>query len=418
MTYQIIFVDHLLAAVLEGSMAVPRRFRVKTSPPMHGLEESDSGILPETPAKKPKRKAHVLACTSEILPPARTAYALFFASVYDSVKEGVQSEDGGRYQRLIVSEIGQRWKDLADDERQSWIRKSAQEKQHRQDRLRELCQLQPASAPSRNVPDQDVKIGNWVIKSSSAPIWSGTQVTCVRARHDRLHLAGMALVFREAEDFQKEIEILNKLAECSSPLILKMLQPVAPEHPLKTILLENLVTAETAAPFEAERLVALSKQMAAGLWFLHDHGYWHLDIRPQSFFWTEERQCAKLGRFSTARMKDDKSPLIKPAYAGNHRPPELWENMDKGLIGEASEAWAFGVTLAECILAGTMFTAIAAVVKFKGPAKDKFLQRLSANHRFVVSQLLQLKPVDRMAIRDFGKSEELMLQLAVAERDT
>ena len=107
MTYQIIFVDHLLAAILEGSMAVPRRFRVKTSPPMHGLEESDSGILPETPAKKPKRKAHVLACTSEILPPARTAYALFFASVYDSVKEGVQSEDGGRYQRLIVSEIGQ-----------------------------------------------------------------------------------------------------------------------------------------------------------------------------------------------------------------------------------------------------------------------------------------------------------------------
>ena len=88
MTYQIIFVDHLLAAILEGSMAVPRRFRVKTSPPMHGLEESDSGILPETPAKKPKRKAHVLACASEILPPARTAYALFFASVYDSVKEG------------------------------------------------------------------------------------------------------------------------------------------------------------------------------------------------------------------------------------------------------------------------------------------------------------------------------------------
>ena len=401
-------------------MGIPRRLRVKTAAvaaedePSSARGSDDAPPVPSPQKPKRKQKKHVLVCTESVVPPARRAYALYLKDQFPKVKAKLPEEQAqGRCQRLVIQAVAQAWNRLTVSEKKQWEDRASNEARERRNALSELCEMGPAKDGGEVETLAEVKIGDWSLGQHGQEVWAGTKVACFAATHDKLGMTGMALVFGDDLDFKNEVRILKTLQQCPSPLYLEVLQPVIENVAMRAIIHENLPTLAAQGRFSGLKLRTCSKQMAMGILHLHAAGFYHLDIRPKSWFWSEERQIAKMGRFTCAREISDTAKLDRAPYCAPYRCPELWDCLDAAALGEPAEAWAFGATVAELSLGSPLFTKVEHVWDFRRKCvQGKMLQVLSDDVRFVVAQFLQVDAANRMSLQLFVDSPAVLQKLA------
>lgn len=91
----------------------------------------------------------------------------------------------------------------------------------------------------------------------------------------------------------------------------------------------------------------ISSQIAAGLAYLHEHGYVHGDINPTNIGLqiTQEGVVAKV--FDFDRTIPSSSVLMHPIITREYTPPEAWQV--QRLINPKDDIWGLGLTLAELL---------------------------------------------------------------------
>ena len=368
------------------------------------------------PKRRSSAKAVVARCVRDIVPPKRTAYALFIAENYGRIHDEVKAENLGkkRPQREAMRRISVEWHGLSDQEREVYYKKARAEAQT-QATARDAIWSQKVEE-SEELPQPNV-VGDW---SLSKLLWSCGHSTAHIVTHKVFKMQAMATVFSDAKDFAAEVAVLSKLQ--ADELIRDELFLVAREwtgdrHPVRCIIQEYLPTLEDyrnrSERIEGTRLAAIALQLCCALRQLQELGFLHLDVRAKAVHFDERTCSAKLARFHRARLAADcEEPLDYPPYIGSHRAPELWSVGRNSVypVGELTESFAFGVVLVECGSAAELFSQAAEVIHFRVDdnrvlTKYPTLQMVAAPVRAVASRFLL--PVDqRLSLSEFweGKS--------------
>ena len=90
----------------------------------------------------------------------------------------------------------------------------------------------------------DLKVGKWSLGRAGEEVWKGASITAFKAEHGTLLTTGQATVLQERVDFQCELLALHAIGN-NHPCILKLLQPIIPNHAVLAVIQECLPTVDT-----------------------------------------------------------------------------------------------------------------------------------------------------------------------------
>ena len=99
-----------------------------------GAKKKPSSARELAPAASPGKKQRISAkeartVLADMVPKARSAYAIFMSANCERIKESLDSSSGGLLQREVVKECGQASKQLAAEDRATWQAKADSELQ-------------------------------------------------------------------------------------------------------------------------------------------------------------------------------------------------------------------------------------------------------------------------------------------------
>jgi eukaryotic-like serine/threonine-protein kinase len=121
-----------------------------------------------------------------------------------------------------------------------------------------------------------------------------------------------------------------------------------------------------AGPCDYKRLRSVLFQLVEGLCALHDAGKLHRDIKPSNLIVSPAGRCVLLDFGLVFDLASSQSDLQTPQVAGTYAYMAP-EQASGGIIGEASDWYAVGVTL---------FQALTGVLPFHGTAKEILSQKM------------------------------------------
>ena len=375
------------------------------------------GDIPDPKRKVSKRRAKEIC--NEFLPKRRTAYALYVRDKYPNVRATLPNE--GRSQNQAVKIVSQMWASLSEAEKQPYLQQEAQEKRQRQQALESL--FPDAHVPGGNCQmlQDDATMGNFRVDSAGQALWQGAAAAAFKATHKVMLFDAMVITFQQQADFEHEVKILKRLD--GHALFCRVFE-ICEAGPIRGIIQESLPTVhhvlEQRGGFKGHELQKYGQQLALAVHHLHTVGFFHGDIKPKAAFFSAEQGIVKLARFSLAVAVDsvDDADSTEPTrYTGNYRPPEFWTA--KSAAGRrvtcASEAFAYGATLAEMGTGKILFDNVQDLLNFnksRGCGLGKYVpfQSLSDSAAHVVSEFLQ-PPESRLTIQKFLSSPTLMAKL-------
>ena len=361
----------------------------------------------------------VAAAMKSVLPKKRSGYAIFLSERYAKVKAEMKDQDG-RVQRAVVSKVSQAWNDLDDDAR-AWCQNRAKEEAQAQKEAAERLFPNADDKPAEVACGHETTVGDYVLSSKGEEIWKCTNVAAFHACHRVLRSRALALVFKDQNDFQKELQILKMLMAQTSEtfyheLYLKALHLPEESAILKCIVQENFPALHACSReqgFLEHRLVVLAQQLARGLLQLQRLGYYHGDVRPKAIYWSEGQMTCKLSRFARCVKIGDQME-VQP-YCGPYRAPEMWNCL---VPTAESEVWAFACTLLESCVGHDIFTDVEQMVYFDSTSDVTAMEscpafkEVPAAVRFVLLRFMQAGPSKRMSLEKFLASPNLSGRLA------
>ena len=218
-----------------------------------GAKKKPSSAREPATAASPGKKQRVSAkeaktVLADMVPKARSAYAIFMSANFERIKESLDSSSGNLLQREVVRECGQAWKRLAAEDRATWQAKADAELQAQKKVLGQLFSdfgptpsTQPGDSSGSRAPD--VVLGDFVLTNDR--LWAGSSVRAFRCYHKELHYDAMSVAFDNLADIQHELRILQKILDQGEhfkhELILTVLQPVTyKDAPIRSIIFEHV----------------------------------------------------------------------------------------------------------------------------------------------------------------------------------
>ena len=361
----------------------------------------------------PSQKRKVDSCLKSMLPKQRTAYALFLEANFPVYKAQLTEEEKqGRFQHIVVKRVSAKWKDLPQAEKEIWERRAKQEHEQRATSRDQLLTVEPDEA------GEEAMIGPSVVgeyKVAEEPLWTGASVTAFLAQHRVWMSKGCALVFKNEDDFKKQVKVLRSIKLESSIFFAKLLQATTEDSPIHCVVQEHHPLICGFRPVSGQMLMASCKQVALALTTLHKMDILLCDIRPGAIMWDQGACCAKLFRFALACTAGE-HVLDRFPYSSGYRAPELWAPLQSGggTATRSTEAWAFSVTMAELMLNEHLFAMVGDILGFqaKKHKEVKPMSKLPEWGRFVVLKFLDEAPANRLSLEDFVQSEFLLSKLA------
>ena len=214
-----------------------------------GAKKKPSSARELATAASPGKKQRITAkeartVFADMVPKARSAYAIFLSANYERIKESLDSSSGGLLQREVVKECGQAWQQLAAEDRATWQAKSDSELQAQKKALDRLYSdfgptpsTQPASSSDAPV------LGDFVLTNHR--LWPGNSVRAFRCYHKEFYYDAMGVAFDNLADIQHEVRILQKILDqgehFKQELILTVPQSVIYNGaPMRSLILEHV----------------------------------------------------------------------------------------------------------------------------------------------------------------------------------
>ena len=185
-----------------------------------------------------------------------------------------------------------------------------------------------------------------------SPVGGGTVYEAWLAFDERLHAPVVVKIVRpdHVDDplsrlgFVREAEMLHRL---NHPGIVRMFafghEDDRPHLVLENIdgpSLSSLISIYGALPIH--QLLPLGLELAAALHYLRGEGVCHLDVKPSNIIMGAP---AKLIDLSVAMDVQDAAALDHPIGSDEYMAPEQCEPGRRGVVGPASDIWAFGATM-------------------------------------------------------------------------
>jgi eukaryotic-like serine/threonine-protein kinase len=162
--------------------------------------------------------------------------------------------------------------------------------------------------------------------------------------------------------------------------------PLAVSRTVCGVMLDRLV--ESGSRLSAADLALLGGQLAAGLRFLHAHGYVHLDVKPSN-----------VAIDNGSAVLIDYSLVQRPGRvrAGTGTPRSMApEQVYGGLVGPFTDAWGLGVVLFEAAAGRSPFRTPAD--RTAAPTLRRFRRNLPRAFTDLVDQCLQAAPARRLTV--------------------
>jgi eukaryotic-like serine/threonine-protein kinase len=121
-------------------------------------------------------------------------------------------------------------------------------------------------------------------------------------------------------------------------------------HDLATVLRQNLLPAKTAASYV--------RQMAEAIHYAHQQGILHRDLKPSNILIDQQHQVHITDFGLATRVEEDQGLTQTGQILGtpSYMPPEQAQGK-RGLIGPASDVYALGAILYECLTGRPPFRA-------------------------------------------------------------
>jgi eukaryotic-like serine/threonine-protein kinase len=205
------------------------------------------------------------------------------------------------------------------------------------------------------------------------------------------------------ERFQRELEIINTLRH---PAILRGLGsgqynriPYLATEFIQGQSLRDLIA--TAAPLSPDRAVALTRQIAEGLAYCHDHEVVHRDLKPENIMVTADDQPIIMD-FGLALTHGGRRVTYANLSATAGTPDYMAPEQIEGRRGDPrTDLYALGTLLYEMLAGQVPFTADNnfAVMQLHlngvAPRLDRIRSDVSPQLAAIVAKCLQRRPDDR-----------------------
>ncbi|GAV57304.1 Pkinase domain-containing protein [Cephalotus follicularis] len=101
------------------------------------------------------------------------------------------------------------------------------------------------------------------------------------------------------------------------------------------------------------KIKRLCSQILQGLAYIHQHGYFHRDMKPENLLVNNKLDVIKIADFGLAREIDSKEPYAHYVGTRWYRPPELLLGSKK--YGPELDMWSMGAIMAEMFTRRPLF---------------------------------------------------------------
>ena len=332
------------------------------------------------------KKETKLAATSSA-PKARSAYALFLSSRYESLRQN-------HHPRMIISKVAQEWRDMSDEAKAEWFAKSKAELKERQRQIGEMTQHQVDSEPSDNAASPNM-IGKFKVveiqrQDVHASLGQGSFAKTFLVKHCLYGYMAVGKVWSEnlvershsIKAFKKELAVYRTLAArgCnkSSHPFCEVLEYSEPDAPTRFMVLQLAGISMSHWILKKgpmfEKVADVAFQVAKALVYLNVVAeFVHGDLKPSNLMFEEEAFRVKLVNFHLTQPHDGSGSVWDDSvYTLPYRPPELWNHLhskmkiqgDFGQISPASDVWALGCICFELCTGDILFPAFPDIMTY------------------------------------------------------
>ena len=328
-----------------------------------------------TTSKDSGKALKVASCAAS--PKARTAYALFLASRLAELANA-----GPATQNEKVRNISAEWRLLDEHGRAHWKALSAAEFSRKKEfQMKFIKDI-----------SQDVEMGeHCVLKSSLVgsfetleAIEFGQFAATYLVKHKEFHFKAIARIFSQHSvdivqaklAFQTEVEIYNmfkkKGLDNGGGPFCEMLQHSPCQAPSSFVIIQYMPMPlshwlKTNGKLKGTQLEGLAAQLAGALDVLHQHDYYHGDLKPGNILYDPGAERFKLVNFhlSIKASSNCQFAASKPFYTGSYRPPEVWaEGATHFQMHASTETWPYGCTVFEAATATVLFTSYENISRY------------------------------------------------------
>ncbi len=351
---------------------------------------------PTAAPEKPKRKwgetLRKKALKRGVLCKARKPFALFTA-------EQMTEKYKGRPFTECMKAISKAWRELSDQGKEPYRRRSTEEYARQHDKLgrlglcRRLGGVTPSPPPSDGVavggvppamvvsldrpaetPRQmsvHVRYGPWAVNPKADTLAKGAFGLVLEASHEKSQRRAALKLFSHdvAKEGAREVKIYadlwNKAADpdTTAPLFLPLLgwgTAPLPWLALPIVVLGGLTSVLSRKCSENTK-AAIVYQVQAALMWLHAHRILHLDLKPSNVVWDDVNRAAYLIDFGMAEVTSANSTHPEALHHSTYttamyRAPELWPRPAprKTDVTAKCDVWSFGCFVFEVWSDGAM----------------------------------------------------------------